>query len=87
MNKPVEQAVVGQQDTIQEKLASYAHSLRFEDIPSQAVHAAKVRIIDTLGALMGGFFGEPCQLVRNRSRARGPRPRYADRTRSPAPPQ
>ena len=65
MNKPVEQAVVGQQDTIQEKLASYAHSLRFEDIPSQAVHAAKVRIIDTLGALMGGFFGEPCQLVRN----------------------
>ena len=52
-------------DSIQKSIADYAHRLKYEDIPEQAVHAAKVRIIDTLGALIAGFFAEPSQIARN----------------------
>ncbi len=52
-------------DSIQERLASYACSLRYADLTPAAIHAAKVRVIDTLGSLMGGYDGEPCRLARN----------------------
>lgn len=52
-------------DSIQERLASYACSLSYADLTPAAIHAAKVRVIDTLGALMGGYDGEPCRLARN----------------------
>ncbi len=52
-------------DTIQQRLTDYACRLEFRDLTPEAVHAAKVRIIDTLGALIGGFFGEPCRIARN----------------------
>src|SRR4051812_35527224 len=51
-------------DSIQERLTSYACSLHFEDLPSDVVHAAKVRVIDTLGALIAGFSGEACRSAR-----------------------
>lgn len=57
MSKPI--------DSIQERLASYACGLRYEALSPTAIHAAKVRIIDTLGALIGGYHGEPCCLARN----------------------
>jgi len=65
MNKQVEQGIHGERDAIQDRLATYAIQLDFEAIPAEVVHAAKVRIIDTLGALMGGFNGEPCRISRN----------------------
>ena len=52
-------------DSIQQRLTSYACGLKYEDIPADVVHTAKVRVIDTLGALMAGFFGEPCFIARN----------------------
>ena len=52
-------------DRVQQRLTDYACSLEYEGISSSAVHAAKVRIIDTLGALLGGFFSEPARLARN----------------------
>lgn len=52
-------------DRIQEQLAAYSSGLRYEDITGEAAHAAKVRVIDTLGALIGGFHGEACRIARN----------------------
>ncbi|MBI4304551.1 MAG: MmgE/PrpD family protein [Chloroflexi bacterium] len=51
-------------DKLQERLANYAYSLNYESLSSDAVHAAKVRVIDTLGSLIGGFFAEPCRIAR-----------------------
>ena len=52
-------------DVIQSKLSGYAARLQYEDLDQKTIHAAKVRVIDTLGALIGGFFGEPCQAARD----------------------
>src|SRR3954469_16076991 len=52
-------------DGIQQRLSSYAHELDYSGLTPQAIHAAKVRIIDTLGALYAGFFAEPCRIARN----------------------
>ena len=52
-------------DSIQQRLTSYACGLNYDGLSPEAIHAAKVRIIDTLGALIGGFFGEPCRIARN----------------------
>src|SRR5262245_57311072 len=51
-------------DSIQVRFAQYGHDLNYADLSSEAIHAAKLRIIDTLGAFVGGFFGEACQIAR-----------------------
>ena len=51
-------------DRIQQRLVDYSCRLRYEELPDTTIHAAKVRLIDTLGALIGGFDGEPCRIVR-----------------------
>lgn len=51
-------------DGIQRRLADYARTLTYEVLTPAAVHAAKVRVIDTLAALAGGFDGEPCRIAR-----------------------
>src|SRR5262249_61206174 len=51
-------------DTIQQALTDYATKLRYEDLSPEAVHAAKVRVIDTRGCLIGAFFGEPARISR-----------------------
>src|SRR5688572_8262668 len=65
MNKPGEIGIKKAVDSIQEQLTSYGYGLKYDDLSSDAIHAAKLRIIDTLGALVGGFFGEACQIARN----------------------
>jgi 2-methylcitrate dehydratase len=52
-------------DPFQHFLADYGLTLKWESLTDEAIHAAKVRIIDTVGALIGGFFGEPCRMARN----------------------
>ena len=52
-------------DSIQERLADYACDLNYHCIPDEVLHASKVRVIDTLGALIGGFSAEPCRIARN----------------------
>ena len=59
--KPVQKRAV---DGIQQALTDYACNFRYENLPADTVHAAKVRVIDTLGALMGGFSAEPCRIAR-----------------------
>jgi 2-methylcitrate dehydratase len=51
-------------DALQQRLTDYAYELRFEDLSSYAIDAAKARLIDTLGAIVGGFSGEPCRIAR-----------------------
>ena len=51
-------------DRIQSRLAEFALDLRYDDLGPDTVHAVKVRVIDTLGALLGGFHGEPCEIAR-----------------------
>ncbi|MBI3045094.1 MAG: MmgE/PrpD family protein [Betaproteobacteria bacterium] len=52
-------------DSIQQRLTDYACALRYESLTPQAIHAAKSCVIDTLGALVCGFFGEPCRIARD----------------------
>jgi 2-methylcitrate dehydratase len=58
-------------DRLQSRLAGYAAALDYAALPPSTVQAAKVRVIDTLGALAGGFDGEPCAIAR-RMAARTP---------------
>jgi len=52
-------------DRIQERITGYVCDLKYEGLPPEVVHATKVRIIDTLGALIAGFFNEPSRIARN----------------------
>jgi hypothetical protein len=58
-------------DRLQSRLAGYAAALDYAALPPSTVQAAKVRVIDTLAALAGGFDGEPCAIAR-RMAARTP---------------
>ena len=51
-------------DGVQQKLVAYAESLTYERLPAKTILDAKIRIVDTLGALIGGFFDEPCVIAR-----------------------
>jgi 2-methylcitrate dehydratase len=55
---------IRQNDTIQDRLSSYAAGLDYSALDAATIHAAKVRVIDTLGALLGGFFGEASRVAR-----------------------
>ncbi len=65
MNKPQENGVKKAVDSIQERLTHYACELDYADLSAEAIQAAKIRIIDTLGVLMCAFFEEPGRIARN----------------------
>src|SRR5919199_1034090 len=50
--------------TLAERLSAYAADLRYEDLPPEAVHEAKRRLLDTLGCAMGAFASEPATIAR-----------------------
>lgn len=49
---------------IAERLAHYAVNLRYEDLPQEAVHEAKRRIIDSIACAFGAWRSETAALVR-----------------------
>ena len=51
-------------DPMQQRLVDYARLLTYAPLPEDAVHAAKMRIIDTLGSFMGGYYDEPSRIAR-----------------------
>jgi 2-methylcitrate dehydratase len=51
-------------DAIQRRLTDYTVALTWEALSPAAAHAAKVRVIDTLAALAGGYDGEACAIAR-----------------------
>jgi 2-methylcitrate dehydratase len=60
-------------DELQATLSGYAARLSYSDLDAETIQAAKTRVIDTLGALIGGFAGEPCRMAREVA-ARMPQP-------------
>jgi 2-methylcitrate dehydratase len=46
-------------------LVDYAQRLTYADIPSGAIHAAKVRLIDTIACLVGAYDNPLCVSMRN----------------------
>src|SRR5436853_286507 len=52
------------QASLAHRLADYATALRFEDLPADAVHEAKRRVIDSLGCALGAYVAEPCVIAR-----------------------
>ena len=51
-------------DGLQQRLTDYALGLGYDALTPRAAHEAKVRVIDTLAALAGGFEGEACRVAR-----------------------
>ncbi len=51
-------------ESLAERLSAYAVRLRFEDLPREAVHEVKRRLIDSLGCALGAFSSEPATIAR-----------------------
>ena len=51
--------------TVVEQLSTYAASLRYEDLPAEAVRQAKRLIVDTIGCALGGYWSEPARIARD----------------------
>lgn len=47
-----------------ERLADYALSLTYEDLPQDVVHVARQRVIDTIGCALGAIDSEPVRSIR-----------------------
>ena len=64
MNKPAPVVSEDRFDAIQDRLARYAAQMDFAALDAATIHAAKVRIVDTLAAAVGGYGDEPCRIAR-----------------------
>jgi 2-methylcitrate dehydratase len=51
-------------DSVQQRLVHYANVITADCVPPDAAAAARLRVIDTLGVLIGGFFDEGCRAAR-----------------------
>ena len=51
-------------DELTGHLSRYVAGLAYDDIPAEAVHGMKVRLIDTIGCAIGGRDGEPVAVAR-----------------------
>ncbi|MYK35809.1 MAG: MmgE/PrpD family protein, partial [Chloroflexi bacterium] len=51
-------------DALTEHLSSYVAGLAYDDIPADAVHGMKVRLVDSIGCAIGGQDGEPVAVAR-----------------------
>lgn len=52
-------------DSIQGRITEYTNAITYGDLSPEAIHSAKLRTIDTLGVLIGGFWGVPAHTARN----------------------
>lgn len=52
------------QNTLAERMAKYATSLRFEQLPAEVVHEAKRVVIDSMGVALGAYNEAPCVIAR-----------------------
>jgi 2-methylcitrate dehydratase len=51
-------------DTSISRIADYASTLAYGDLPAQVVHECKRRIVDTVGCALGAFDAEPSRIGR-----------------------
>src|SRR5712671_1905868 len=54
----------GNMDASINRIADYASTLAYGDLPAQVVHECKRRIIDTVGCALGAFDEEPSRIAR-----------------------
>ncbi len=59
-------------DTITQTITEYASTSAFEHLTEEAVHAAKQRLIDSLGCAVGAHDCEPAQIGRRLARGQTP---------------
>ena len=50
--------------TIAERLAQYAHSLRYQTLPPAVIHEVKRRVLDSIACAFGAWSAEPCRIAR-----------------------
>lgn len=50
--------------TLGNRLASWAASLRYDDLPPEAVHECKRRLIDSIGCALGAYHSAPARIAR-----------------------
>src|SRR6516164_7619384 len=48
-----------------ERLAAYAHALRFEDLDAATVERIKIHVIDTIGCAIGALNEKPVRICRD----------------------
>jgi 2-methylcitrate dehydratase len=53
-----------EEDRLQQRLVEYAAAFTNQKIPPDAIDATRLRVIDTLGVLIGGFFEDGCRIAR-----------------------
>jgi 2-methylcitrate dehydratase len=46
------------------RIADYASTLAYEDLPAEVVHECKRRLVDTVGCALGAFDDEPSRIAR-----------------------
>ncbi|MBV9970316.1 MAG: MmgE/PrpD family protein, partial [Xanthobacteraceae bacterium] len=51
-------------DASTERIASYAASLAYADLPASVVHECKRHLLDTVGCALGGFDEPPSRIAR-----------------------
>src|SRR5205809_761748 len=54
---------------IADRLAAYAQSLRYEDLPAEVVHEVKRRVLDSLACVFGAWTAGPCVIARRIAQA------------------
>src|SRR5688572_11729370 len=52
------------QNTLAERMANFATTLTFEQLPREVVHEAKRVVIDSIGVALGAYREEPCVIAR-----------------------
>ncbi|MBI1826897.1 MAG: MmgE/PrpD family protein [Planctomycetes bacterium] len=55
--------------TIARKMAQWAKSLRYEELPTKTVHEVKRRVIDSLATTLGAYRSHPAKIVREKAMA------------------
>ena len=55
--------------TIAERLAQYAHSLRYQTLPPAVIHEVKRRVLDSIACAYGAWSAEPCRIARRMASA------------------
>ncbi len=51
------------------RLARYSQALCYDDLPSEVVHEAKRRVLDSLGCAIGAWHAPPCRIARDIARS------------------
>src|SRR5256885_10600715 len=54
---------------IADRLAAYAQSLRYEDLPADVIYEVKRRVLDSLACAFGAWTAEPCVIARQIAQA------------------